>query len=96
MGYPRDGAQLALFRMEDEDLSWIACDQHRYLAGQGAPPRAPDLIVSFRCADTVIGITDGQLDKLFAVGRGDIEVQGLIPLAERLDVLMDYTARLLR
>ena len=90
-----DGA-VALFRLRDQDLSWIECDQSCHRAGQGSPPRAPDLIVNFGGADTVTGIVDGRLDKLLAVGRGDIRVQGLVPLAERLDVLMDYTARLLQ
>jgi hypothetical protein len=89
------GQALALFRVGGQDASWIRWCDGAASAGRGPPPGAPDVIVSFASPGVVLALLGGALDNLAAIGRGDLVVSGLIPVAERLDAVAARAAQLL-
>jgi hypothetical protein len=81
---------LAEILMPALDLSgWARWDGKRMTAGAGPAPDAPDARIRFRDEAAATAALRSQLDNAAAVGLGQIEVRGLVPLADGLGVVMD-------
>lgn len=69
---------------------WAKWSRGRMTGGPGAlPGGAPDVSITFADRPTVEAALLGRLDPNAAVGRGQVIVQGLVPLADGLSVVMD-------
>ncbi len=58
-------------------------------AGWGDPPRRPDVCIVFADIAAAYGALRQEIDTLAAVGSGQIRVEGLVPLADGLNVAME-------
>ena len=70
-------------------LAWVEVRHGALSWGRGVSPIGPDVEIIFRDEATAAAALRGQLDQLAALGRGDIVVRGLVPLAETLGRVMD-------
>lgn len=68
---------------------WVRWDGTRLTAARGEAPCPPDVQIRFRDAETASAALRSQLDSMAAIGRGQIEVSGLVPLADGLSAAMD-------
>ncbi len=61
-------------------------------------PRAalPDVAISFRDRRVALAALRGDLDNLAALGKGQMTVRGLIPLADALDRVLERLGRFMR
>ncbi len=83
-------AGVAEIRSPARDLSgWVKWTGRALTSGLGAPPAPPDVIITFTDLATVDAALLGTLDNQSAVGLGQIEVRGLVPLADGLGMVMD-------
>jgi hypothetical protein len=57
-------------------------------AGWGEPPRRPDVRITFGDVDIAFSALREEIDTLAAVGGGQIKVEGLVPLADGLNLVM--------
>ena len=81
---------LASFAIEgDEKAVWFDHGSADYAAGWGVPPRRPDVRIVFADAEIAYGAMRDEIDTLAAVGGGRIRVEGLIPLADGLNFVME-------
>ena len=81
---------LASFAIEGDDRAvWFDHGSADYAAGWGVPPRRPDVRIVFTDADIAYGAMRDEIDTLAAVGGGRIRVEGLIPLADGLNFVME-------
>ncbi|HWX31900.1 MAG TPA: hypothetical protein VNZ53_31260 [Steroidobacteraceae bacterium] len=58
-------------------------------AGWGEPPRRPDVCITFADMDVAYAAMRDEIDALAAIGCGQITVEGLVPLADGLNVVME-------
>jgi hypothetical protein len=82
---------LAAFNIEGEHGASLWFD-HRAdgcAAGWGEPPRRPEVCVTFANMQVAYGAMRDEIDTMAAVGCGEIKVEGLIPLADGLNVVME-------
>ena len=70
-------------------VAWMEVRPGAVRWGAGESPAAVDVEITFRDEATAAAALRGQLDQLAALGRGDIVVRGLVPLAEKLGLVMD-------
>ncbi len=56
----------------------------------------PDVIISFRDRDVALAAIHGDLDNLGALGKGQMTIRGLIPLADALGRVLDRLDFLLK
>lgn len=68
---------------------WVRWDGTHLTAAKGEVPGEADVQISFRDAETASAALRGQLDAMAAIGRGQIQVCGLVPLADGLSMAMD-------
>lgn len=68
---------------------WVRWDGTRLTAAKGEAPCPPDVQICFRDAETACAALRGELDSMAAIGRGQIEISGLVPLADGLSAAMD-------
>ena len=69
---------------------WARWTRGRMTGGMGTPPGGkPDVVITFADRETADAALLGSLDPNAAVGRGKVEVRGLVPLADGLSVTMD-------
>lgn len=82
---------LAAFSIEGEQGATIWFDHGSldYAAGWGEPPRRPDVRITFADMNVAYSAMRDEIDTLAAVGRGQIKVEGLVPLADGLNVVME-------
>ena len=71
-----------------EFVAWVEWRNGVLRSELGEPPSAADAIVTVRDEETARLLVAGQLDPQAAVGLGRVRVDGLIPLADGLDVLL--------
>jgi len=76
-------------RSAPPSIAWVNVQAGVLSWGQGESPVATDVEIVFRDEATAAAALRGQLDQLAALGRGDIVVRGLVPLAETLGLVMD-------
>ena len=83
-------AGLAEIRAPALDLAgWVDWADGRLTSGTGAAPRTPDAVITFRDQATTDAALLGKLDPNAAVGLGNVDVRGLVPLADGLSLVMD-------
>ena len=68
---------------------WARWDGTKLTSGAGEPPFSPDVRISFCGVAPAAAALRGQLDAAAAVGLGQIQISGLVPLADGLSVAMD-------
>jgi hypothetical protein len=72
-----------------ELVGWADWADGRLTSGTGPAPRSPDVIITFCDRETTDAALLGKLDPNAAVGLGQIDVRGLVPLADGLSLVMD-------
>ncbi len=82
---------LASFTIEGEHNATVWFDHGSVdcAAGWGEPPRRPDVSILFVDANTAYGALREEIDTLAAVGALRIKVEGLVPLADGLNFVME-------
>ncbi|MCX7116615.1 MAG: hypothetical protein NTW94_01650 [Legionellales bacterium] len=82
---------LAEFSIEHPSIPplWFEHDQASVRAGQGPPPRKPDVRLRFTTLEIANGAIRNDIDTMAAIGAQRICVEGLTPLAEGLGVMME-------
>ena len=75
--------------------SWLRFGKNGATYASGAPDRIPDVIISFRDRRVALAAIHGELDNLAAIGKGQMAVRGLIPLADTLDRVLERLGRLM-
>ncbi len=82
---------LACFSIEGEDAAtvWFDHGSSDCAAGWSAPPRRPDVRITFADVQVAYGAMRDELDTMAAVGCGKIRVEGLVPLADGLNSVME-------
>jgi hypothetical protein len=81
---------LASFRIEGEPRAtvWFEHDSDDGAAGWCEPPRMPEVCIVFDGVETAFAALREEIDTFAAIGRGQIRVEGLVPLADGLNVVM--------
>jgi hypothetical protein len=84
-------AGLAAFTIEGEQGAtiWFDHGSADYAAGWGEPPRRPDVRITFADMTVAYAAMRDEIDTLAAIGLGQITVEGLVPLADGLNVVME-------
>ncbi len=80
---------LLQFEVDGGTSSWIRFQKNGAVVASGAPGELPDVIISFRDRDVALAAIRGDLDNLGALGKGQMTVRGLIPLADALGRVLD-------
>jgi hypothetical protein len=73
---------------EQHATVWFDYAADHCAAGWGEPPRTPEVCIAFDNIDTAYDAMRDQIDAVAAVGRGQIRVDGLVPLADGLNFIM--------
>jgi hypothetical protein len=81
---------IASFRYRSESFPelWIDLRGDRPVAGTGTPPASPLVTLDFRNDEAARLAMANQLDSLAALGRGDLALNGFVPFADGLDLVM--------
>lgn len=87
---------LVQFEVDGGTSSWIRLRAKGAVYASGIPGELPDVIISFRDRDVALAAIHGDLDNLGALGKGQMTVRGLIPLADALDRVLDRLGLLLK
>jgi SCP-2 sterol transfer family len=84
-------AGLAAFRIEGEPNStvWFDSAAGRRLSGWSDPPRRPDVCIVFGSVSLAYAAMRDEADTMAAIGSGELKIDGLIPLADGLNVIME-------
>ena len=69
--------------------AWLEWTNGRLTSGKGEPDRAPDVTVNFADAETAIQAVGNRIDVMAAIGLGDIQITGLVPLADSLGYIFE-------
>jgi hypothetical protein len=82
---------LAAFRIEGEPNStvWFDLGADRRTSGWSNPPRRPDVNIVFGSLSLAYGAMRDEVDTMAAIGAGEMTIDGLIPLADGLNVVME-------
>jgi hypothetical protein len=84
---PRGLAAFAVAGLEGA-TAWFDNNPGEYEAGWGVPPRHPDVIIRFADPEIAFSALRDECDTLAEVGLGGIQVDGLVPLADGVDLVM--------
>ena len=87
---------LIQFEVVGGKSSWIRFRKSGAVYGSGSTGEFPDVIISFRDREVALSAIHGDLDSLAALGKGQVIVRGLIPLADALDRVLDRLSFLLK
>jgi hypothetical protein len=81
---------LAVMRVENANTAaWFRWENPEATWGSGAPPSPPDVILSFDTHKTALGVLQNQIDIIAAAGLQRVKLQGSIPLADAMTLVMD-------
>ena len=82
---------LAAFRIEGEPNStvWFDSAAGRRVSGWSDPPRRPDVRIVFGSLSLAYAAMRDEADTMAAIGAGQLKIDGLIPLADGLNVIME-------
>jgi hypothetical protein len=82
---------LAAFRIEGEPNStvWFDSAAARRVSGWSDPPRRPDVYIVFGSLSLAYAAMRDEADTMAAIGAGELTIDGLIPLADGLNVIME-------
>jgi hypothetical protein len=73
---------------ETQASAWFDHGSADCAAGYGEPPRPPEVRIVFEDVETAFGALRDEIDSIAAVGSGRIRVDGLVPLADGLNGVM--------
>jgi hypothetical protein len=73
---------------EPSATAWFEYAVDGCAAGWGEPPRRPEVCITFCNVSIAFAAMRDRIDTLAAVGRGQITVDGLVPLADELSFIM--------
>jgi|SRR5580704_738208 hypothetical protein len=81
---------MASFTIESEQGAtvWFDREADTSRAGWSEPPRRPEVRIAFKDAEIAFAAMRDQIDTMAATGSGQIIVDGLIPLADGLNFIM--------
>jgi hypothetical protein len=80
---------IAEFGVPSADLyGWVEITRHKISWGRGRALRTPEVKVFFRNEPIALAALRGELDEFAAIGKGDLRVSGLVPLADTLGAVM--------
>lgn len=84
-------AGLAAFRIDGEPNStvWFDSAAGRRVSGWSDPPRRPDVRIVFGSLRLAYAAMRDEADTMAAIGSGELTIDGLIPLADGLNVIME-------
>jgi hypothetical protein len=68
---------------------WLRFSGGALVGGHGEPPVPADVTVSFPRFRTALAALRDELDTMAAIGTGEMVVTGCLPLAERLNVVLE-------
>ena len=82
---------LASFRIEGEPNStvWFDLRANSQTSGWSEPPRRPDVSIVFGSLGLAYAAMRDEADTMAAIGSGEMTIDGLIPLADGLNVVME-------
>lgn len=82
---------LAAFRIEGEPNStvWFDFAANAIASGWSDPPRRPDVCIVFGSLRLAYAAMRDEADTMAAIGAGEMTIDGLIPLADGLNVVME-------
>ena len=82
---------LAAFRIEGEPNSsvWFDSAATPCVSGWSEPPRRPDVCIVFGSVELAYAAMRDEADTMAAIGAGEMSIDGLIPLADGLNVVME-------
>jgi len=82
---------LASFRIEGEPNStvWFEFGAGAPASGWSNPPRRPDVSIVFGSLNLAYAAMRDEADTMAAIGSGEMTIEGLIPLADGLNVVME-------
>jgi len=82
---------LAAFSIEGEPNSsvWFDSAADRRVSGWSDPPRRPDVCIVFGSVSLAYAAMRDEADTMAAIGTGEMRVDGLVPLADGLNVVME-------
>jgi hypothetical protein len=82
---------LAAFSIEGDQGAtiWFDHGSADNAAGWGEPPRRPEVRVTFADMTIAYAVMRDEIDTPAAIGCGQIKVEGLVPLADGLSVVME-------
>jgi hypothetical protein len=82
---------LATFNIEGESQStvWFDHGSKEQSAGWSEPPRRADVSIAFSDVNVAYAAMRDEIDSMAAVGTGAIKIDGLIPLADGLNFVME-------
>ena len=80
---------LAAFTIDGEENATVWFDSGTSAAGWSTPPRVPDVVIRFADREVAYRALRDEIDSLASVGTGEIEVDGLVPLADSLNAVME-------
>lgn len=89
---------LAVFSIEKESFSaWVDWSAGQLRFGRGIPKkREADVELVFRDANAAMSIFKAKIPSLEAVGKGDIRISGMLPLADGLGQILDRVNRYIK
>jgi len=79
---------LALFSVAGDFRAWVRVAGDETAWGLGKPPGTPRVHVRFADSGIAYRAFNNKLDTQAAIGRGELGVEGYVPLADHLDRLM--------
>jgi hypothetical protein len=84
-------AGLAAFRIQGEPNStvWFDCTAACRVSGWSDPPRRPDVEIVFGKLGLAYAAMRDEADTMAAIGTGELKIDGLIPLADGLNIIME-------
>ena len=81
---------LAYFSVGEERYgAWIEWKDGHISAGKHQPDRQPDVSVRFNNPETALKAVGNRIDVMAAIGMGQIQVTGLVPLADALGYIFE-------
>jgi len=82
---------LATFEIahDPESRVWFEHGRGACAAGRGEPPHRPEVCIAFDGPETAFAAMREEIDTFAAVGAGRIKVEGLVPLADGLNFVME-------
>ena len=73
---------------DDFEPAWIMNTEGKFECGFGKSPSKPDVIINFENTQVALDALNDTIDVNAEVGLGKIKVSGLVPLADKLGLLM--------
>jgi hypothetical protein len=81
---------IAYFSIGAEDYgAWVEWRNGKITAGKGRPEQIPDVSVTFADAKNALRAIGNRIDVMAAIGMGNIQITGLVPLADAIGYIFE-------